>query len=195
MKKITVLAIMLFASVGAFAQFNQGRMLIGGSLEFQTTTNKTKFDGNTTTNGKQTVFSLQPQFGYFIIDNLAIGAGLNVSLSKYKVDDGDFKSTSTVFLFEPMARYYLPQGIFFQGQFGIGSGKYESGTGNMNEDEFTRSSFALGAGYAIFLNDNIAIEPIIGYGSEGDKDKTTKVKNVDNGLFIRIGVQAYLGNK
>jgi outer membrane protein len=195
MKKITVFAIMMLTAFGAFAQFNKGRMLVGGSLEFQTTTNKYKYSGNTTTNAKQTVFSMQPQFGYFIIDNLAIGAGLNVSLSKYKADNSDYESTGTVFVFEPMVRYYLPQGIFFQGQFGIGTGKYKDNGNGIDEDKFTRTSFALGAGYAIFLNDNIAIEPIIGYGSTGDKDKDSKVKDVDNGIFIRVGIQAYLGNK
>ncbi|WP_276372068.1 outer membrane beta-barrel protein [Chryseolinea sp. H1M3-3] len=196
MKKITILMIAMCATVGAYAQFNQGRMLVGGSLAFQSVTSKYKFDGQTTTEGKSTDFSIAPQFGYFVIDNLAVGATLDVTLSKWKDDDGDYESTATILEFQPTVRYYLPMGVFFQGQFGIGTGKYKDDEdGNVDEEKFTRTSFAGAVGYAIFLNDNIAIEPMIGYGSSGDKYKDADYKDINNGLFVRVGIQAYLGNK
>jgi outer membrane protein len=195
MKKITILIIAMCAAVGSYAQFNQGRMLVGGSLAFQSVTNKYKFDGNTTTNGKATDFSIAPQFGYFVIDNLAVGATLDFTLSKWKDDDGEYESTSTVLEFTPTVRYYLPMGVFFQGQFGIGPGKYKEDDNGIDEEKFTRTSVAGAVGYAFFLNDNVAIEPMIGYGVSTDKYKDDDLKDVDNGLFIRVGVQAYLGNK
>jgi outer membrane protein len=194
MKKITILMIAMCATVGAYAQFNQGRMLVGGSLAFQSVTSKSKFDGQTTTDGKSTDFSIAPQFGYFVIDNLAVGATLDFSLSKWDAEQGNDESTVTAFEFEPTVRYYLPVGVFFQGQFGIGTGKFKD---EDDEEKFTRTSFAGAVGYAIFLNDNIAIEPMIGYGISSDKytDLDFDYKEIDNGLFLRVGIQAYLGNK
>jgi hypothetical protein len=196
MKKITILAIMMFGAAGAFAQFNQGRILVGGSLDFSATTNKSKFDGTTITNSKSTELSFGPQVGYFVIDNLAVGAGLEISTSKFKSDDGDFESTSTAFVFQPIIRYYLPVGVFFQGQFGIGGGKEEDNfNGPTDTNKFNITTWGLAVGYAWFLNDYVAVEPQIGYGSIGRKYKDNDVKGIDNGLFISVGIQAYLGNK
>jgi hypothetical protein len=195
MKKFTILAFALFATIGAYAQYNQGRMLVGGSLGFSTQTEKTKFDGTTRTDGKWTSFSLEPQFGYFIIDNLAVGASLDLGLSKWKdEDDSDDDYSTTSIEFTPTVRYYLPQNIFFQGQVGFGTSKDKYGSGSVDEDKYNTFSFALAAGYAYFLNDNVAIEPIIGYGSTSHKDKDSDAKYINNGLFLRVGLQVYLGN-
>jgi outer membrane protein len=194
MKKFTILAIAICASFTTYAQYNQGRMLVGGSLGFSAETEKTKFNGNTQTDGKWTSFSLAPQFGYFIIDNLAVGASLDLGLSKWKDEadsDDDYSVTSIEFI--PTVRYYLPQNIFFQGQVGFGTSKYKYGSGTVDEEKYSTISFALAAGYAFFLNDNVAIEPMIGYGSSSEKDKDTDVKYIDNGLFLRVGIQVYLG--
>jgi hypothetical protein len=170
-------------------------MLVGGSLGFSTQTEKTKYDGNTQTDGKWTSFSLEPQFGYFVITNLAVGASLDLGLSKWKDEaDGDDDYSVTSIEFTPTVRYYLLQNIFFQGQVGIGTAKYKYGSGNIDEDKYSTLSFALAAGYAYFLSDNVVIEPMIGYGSNRETKKDTDVKNINNGLFLRVGLQVYLGN-
>jgi hypothetical protein len=193
MKKFTILIIIMCGAVGAYAQFEQGRMLVGGTVEFNAVVSKYKSDGTTVTNGRQTSFSLAPQFGYFVIDNLAVGAALDLGLSKYKSEDGDYESTSTSIEFQPMVRYYLPQGIFFQGQFGFGTGKDKVDNGNTDDDKYNITSWGLSAGYAYFLADNVAIEPQLGYGGTGYKDKDSSGKSIVNGLFIRVGLQVYLG--
>jgi outer membrane protein W len=196
MKKFTILVVAVCSTFGAYAQYNQGRMLVGGSLGFSTETEKTKFDGNTQTDGKWTNFSLEPQFGYFIIDNLAVGASLDLGLSKWKDDaDSDDDKTYTSIEIQPTVRYYLPQNIFFQGQVGFGTAKSKFGSGNVDEYKYNTLSWALAAGYAYFLNDNVAIEPMVGYGSVREKDKDSDVKYIDNGIFLRVGLQVYLGNK
>lgn len=196
MKKFTILVIAMCATLGAYAQYNQGRMLVGGSLGFSAQTQKTKFDGNSQTDGKWTSFSLEPQFGYFVIDNLAVGASLDLGLSKWNdQDDSDNDYSSTSIEFTPTVRYYLPQNIFFQGQVGFGTSKDKYGSGNVDEDKYSNLSWALAVGYAYFLNDNVAVEPMVGYGSTAQKNKDTDVKYVDNGLFLRVGLQVYLGNK
>lgn len=195
MKKITILVIAICATFGAYAQFNQGRMLAGGTVEFQTSTSKYKNDATTVTTGRNTNFSLAPQFGYFIIDNLAVGAALDLALSKWNPENGDGESTGTSIALQPLVRYYLPQGVFFQGQFGIGSAKYKSDGFNNTEEKYNTLSWALSAGYALFLNDFVAVEPQIGYGSVRYKEKDSNIKELENGLFLRVGFQVYLGNK
>ena len=193
MKKITLFVISICATFGAYSQYNQGRMLVGGSLSFSTVTDKTKDSGTTTTLGKSTDFSLAPQFGYFVIDNLAVGAGLDIGLGKWKdeFDSDDNWNYSSIELI-PFVRYYLKQNIFFQGMIGVGSQKNKYGSANTTEYKDAIFSWSLAAGYAYFLTDNVAVEPIIGYGSTSWADKDSDVKDIDLGLFLRVGFQIYL---
>lgn len=197
MKKIvTVIALALICS-GAYAQFNQGRYLAGGSLSFSTLTGKQKTDNATNTYGHQTNFSLAPDIGYFVIDKLAVGASLNLSTSTSKGDGSDdSKHTETDFTLTPFVRYYLDQGIFFQGQVGFGSGSSKDKNDGSNTTVTTKHgvfNWALAAGYAYFLNDNVALEPTVGYGASTNNYKNPDYKDIRSGLFINIGLQVYLG--
>lgn len=201
MKKIILVSMMTFAATGMFAQFNQGRMLVGGSAGIETSTEKDKTGSTTTTNGKWTSISLAPQFGYFVIDNLALGAVLDNSISKYNPESDNSSDLTLIdFSFQPFIRYYLNPGIFFQGAVGIGTGKSKvSEDGQSQERTYGTSSWSLAAGYAIFLNDNVAIEPMLGYGSDVSKYASTdfapESKDISSGLFLRVGFQIYLGSK
>ena len=118
MKKITILAITLFSSIVGFAQFNQGRMLVGGSAEFRTIADKNKSGGTTTTNGTRTTLSVSPSFGYFVINQLAVGASLDMGLSKWNAKtSNDVDNNTTSNQFHPFFRYYLPAGVLFQVKF------------------------------------------------------------------------------
>jgi hypothetical protein len=197
MKKIiTVLAFALICS-GAFAQFNQGRYLVGGSLGFSTTTSKSKTDNSTNTQSHSTSFFLSPNVGYFVIDNLAVGAGLGLSVGTSKGDGNNTsKNTSTSVTLSPFVRYYLDQGIFFQGQVGFGSSsnKYkETGSNTTITTKNGVFNWALAAGYAYFLNDFVAVEPMVGFRSQSSKNKDLDVKSINSGIFLNVGLQVYLG--
>jgi hypothetical protein len=108
------------------------------------------------------VLQLSPNAAYYIIDNLGVGGEVSLTAA-----DG-----YTSFGIGPFVRYYLNMGVF--GQAGlqyINSGDYGSST-----------RFGFGAGYSLFLNDAVAIEPIasVGFGDGGVS------------FGIRVGVQAYL---
>jgi outer membrane protein len=196
MKKITLFAIAMFATLGAFAQFNKGRMLVGGSSEFSTNKNKEKDGNTTTTNSTQTSFSLSPNFGYFVIDQLAVGASLGFGVDKWNdKSGGDFDNSTTSFQIAPFVRYYLPVGVFFQGRFGVGTQKTKFDNDNFGERKYNNSGLSLSAGYVIFLNDYVALEPELGYRTSKSKEKDSDEKDIDSGLFLRIGFQIYLGNK
>jgi len=180
-------------AMGAYAQFEKGTMMIGGSFGADFTTNKSKYDGNSVTNGKYVDVSFDPQFGIFVINNLAVGGGIGISTSSYKEDDTDFKSVTHEFTIQPMVRYYLEPGIFFQGKMMFGGAiDKDSENGETDKTEYAVNGWSLSAGYAIFLNNIVAIEPQLGYGGKGYRNKDTEVKSVDSGIFLRVGFQIYL---
>ena len=178
------------------AQFEQGTMLVGGSAGLELITNKEKAGGSTSTFGKSTSFNFSPRVGYFVINNLALGAELGFSMSKFKADGADYETNSSGVTIGPFARYYFGK-FYGEGTFGVGSNKdKEDDAGDITEQKSSVTSWSVGAGYAIFLNESVAIEPKIGYGSS-----TLKYKDVDNykdiyaGLFFRLGVQVYFRKK
>ncbi len=180
-------------AIGAYAQFEKGSMMVGGSFGADFKTNKSKYDGNTYTNGKYVDVSFDPQFGIFVINKLAIGGGFGMSTSAYKDDESDYKSVTNEFTVQPMARYYLDPGIFFQGKLMFGGAKDKTrNNGNTDETEYAVNGWSLSAGYAFFLNNIVAIEPQLGYGAKGYRNKNTDVKSVDGGIFLRVGFQIYL---
>ena len=196
MKKIiTVFAFALICS-GAFAQFNQGRMLVGGNVGFSATTNKVDFNNTTTTQSKSTTFSLTPQVGYFIIDKLAVGAGLNLTSVTDKADGSSDKDTQTSFSLVPMVRYYLDPGVFFQGQVGFGSASHKNVDGSTTTTvKAGLFSWGVGVGYAYFLNDHVAIEPMLMYGMDTQKNKDNDAKYIASTLSVNVGFQIYLGER
>ena len=194
MKTLTILLAAWCISTAAFAQFEKGNKMVGGSFGLSFTTDKTKNDGTTYTNGQYVSFALDPQAGYFVIDNLAVGATLGFSTDTWKEDDSDYKTVDNEISIQPFARYYLPQRVFFQGNFIAGSAKNKiTDNGTTDETKYGVSGWSLSAGYAFLLNDHVAIEPQLGYSNKGYKNKENDVKSLDNGLFIRVGFQIYLG--
>ena len=198
MKKIVLLLIAIIISTGAFSQFNKGRILVGGNLGFNSTTSKTKIGSNSsTTNEKSIMFSFTPQIGYFIIDNLAAGVGLNLSFSKVTPTADIFGEQNTSIQFQPFIRYYIKPGIFFQGTCGLGTEKdNQTYQGSSQIQKYTVFNWSAATGYSINLNNRVAIEPQFGYGSNTLKDKSNAEirRNIDSGLFFKIGLQVYLRN-
>lgn len=153
----------LFAAITVFAasaQIGQGTILLGGSssLDF------TSFNEDA---GDYSQFDVGVKGGYFIIDNLALG--LNLSLSKNSELDDALLGVG------PFARYYFNGKIF--GGAGINIVKF---------GEFSATEIPLEVGYAIFLNDAVAIEPKVNYSVFGG--------DASGGAFgLNVGISVYLG--
>ena len=106
-------------------------------------------------------------------------------------------STSN-FSFGPFARFYLPVGLFFQGFAGFGSSKFHVDVPSPGTDiDQTNGlmSWDLGAGYAYFLNDHVALEPMVGYQSSTLSDKDSDDKNITSGLYLNAALTIYLGER
>ena len=197
MKRIfTLLTLMLALATFSFAQTEQGNFLVGGGASYSFDKNKFERGSTTTDVGKSSEISFNPNFGYFVINGLAVGLSINLNSSKFEAEDngGEVKSSSVSF--GPFVKYYHSSNFFGMAGFGVGSGRTES-TGPLgftSESEWGVSNWIIGGGYAIFLNDNVSIEPMLSYGSVRvtDKDEDPEEVNIDNGLTFSIGFQIFL---
>lgn len=193
-KSIVTLIVMFIGGAVAHAQIEAGTWLLGGSMSLEGSSDKTKYDGTTTINSRTTSFTLTPQAGYFIVDPLAVGLGLdlNTSITRDENDEDD-KDTFSSAALAPFVRYYLPQKFFFQGSFSFGSAtNKDENNGSSTTTKYSTSGWSISAGYPFFLNNTIAIEGQLGYGSNGYKVKDSDTKYIDQGLFLRFGFQVYL---
>ena len=180
MKKILcclLIAVSVAASVNA--QTDKGDWMVGGGLLLNTTKGNTEF-------------TLMPNVAHFFAKGFPAGAEMTISTGKF----GMLRETTLGV--GPFARYYfeLKQPTFkpyVHAGFNVLSirSKVE---GEAAETETARS-FLFGVGGAYFINDNVAIDGLIGYNH-------TKVENVSGqgGLLFRIGFQVHLlgsevGNK
>lgn len=157
----------LYAPQNANAQFIQkGAIMAGGNASFQSV----KPDGS----DSYSILQISPQVGYFVIDNLAIGADLSFAKT-----EGFSSIGAGVF-----GRYYTNVGVFGQAGF-----KYLSSSLEILGDKTTTSGnvIDLGIGYAAFLNSHVSLEPIVKYSIQsGDIGKA-------NTIGLGVGFQVYLG--
>jgi outer membrane protein len=192
MKKIFVFAF-AFVSTVSLAQFSKGSILLGGNVSADFNTNKTIAGSTTTTNSSTSSLSMVPNVGYFVIDNLAVGAGLQLNTSSTKFDASRASSSFSSFAFQPFGRYYIQK---FYGQASLGFGSYSrestNGNGNTSTDKGSLFNWSLAGGYVILLNDHVGLEPQIGYGSQSQSPDGSNTTFRDAGLFLRLGIQVYL---
>lgn len=118
-----------------------------------------------TTKKQDNVFILNPTLGYFFADNIALGASVSYS-SITKLNS---------FSVGPFARYYFNFGLF--AHTGLNFSHVESAERKNDFD------FVFGAGYAAFLNDNVALEPLFTVNLLGGETYTR----------LGISLQVYFG--
>ena len=169
MKKILLTLILSTALIVTNAQTEKGDWMVGGGFRLNTSDNNT-------------VISLAPNAGAFIIKNLALGGNLAFSYVK----SGDTKVTS--FGIGPFVRYYFTNANvrpILHGNLNFLSSKTKI-TG-LGSDSNTGLNFFLGGGAAVFISDQVSIDGLLGYDH-------TKYKDFDGsgGFAMTIGFQVYL---
>jgi hypothetical protein len=161
----------MLLSLKSIAQTDKGDLLIGGSLGFQTG------EGSNS-------FNLDPNVGFFIGDNFAVGGKLTFQSSKL----GSL-NTST-FGLGPFARYYF--GSASTKPFAVSELDFLS-TSFKSDGRKTNSNgigWLIGLGFATFINESVAVEGVSGYNYS--KFKNTKGSG---GFALRFGFQVYLNRK
>lgn len=183
-------AALIVFSLSTFGQFlPKGTLLGGGSFSFSANTNKTKTDFGTF-KSKETTFSLQPNLLYFVTDNFGLGGMMNLTLSSYKPDGTDDKSTTSTFAIGPVARYYVADGPFFEAALGLGTFKTSSESGSDGSGSIVEAKF--GFGYSIRVNEHVLFDPMIGYQTASSKYSESDYKYTNSGLFIQAGFSMIL---
>jgi hypothetical protein len=183
MKKILSLAILALTTTIASAQINQGQWMVGGDANLSSSKTEDSDDDSRVTD-----FSINPNVGYFFIDNLAGGLRLSFNSSKTKGADEAFTS----FAGAPFLRYYfLPAAqkvnIFAEASYGFGSTDVSLTT----DDKESFNFWSLQAGPAIFLNEHAALEFGVFYNSTGGDLYGGELRN--NTFGINVGFQIHLG--
>ena len=188
MKKIillsTVFMVLCFTSR---AQIKKGNFIVRGSLGVRYT------ETLTTDTLKQTSLFIVPALGYFINDFLVLGLSVNLNTSIRKNERLDEKVVINRLIIGPFVRIYHPRGLFAEATFGIGLQKVKISTPGTTGFNPNILSWGLGAGYAIFLNKHVAIEPLIRYTFTQSKTDAAKVN--ENLFLFLVGFNIYLGDK
>ena len=134
---------------------------------------------------KQNTFDFNLNGGYFVMDGLAIGLGFSMDQDKSTTNGGadgeeDEVETTTTTMYGPLVRYYIGEtGVFTRLSYMMGSTKYEDEhDGDSHSDEIRKSQLGIGAGYAISLSDNVALNPIITYHMDTWKDEYEGVTTI-----------------
>lgn len=163
MKKIIfTILIVLGISFISTSQVYKNTWMVGGSAGF------TSYHDKVTDNTSSSL-QINPQLGFFFADNFAAGALFGIN------NLGSVKSWSV----SPFVRYYLKY-LYTEVSYG-----FERRTlGDISDN----TSVLKGSiGYAMFLNDNVALEPAFYYAQNFASGNTSGSQ-----FGLQIGLQVYL---
>jgi hypothetical protein len=190
MKKVLLLAVFIVGTLTAEAQTQTGNLMLGGALEFRSTSRQAADNSSS--------FTLSPSVGYFMSDNFALG--LSVGFETNSTGTGSDKTVNNSFGLGPFARYYVftsnsQFGFFGQAALTFGTGA--SGLADGPKVNSSYLSFALSPGAAYFFNEHWALELMIttlGITSRDpnkdvDNDKTTEFTFGVRSLSPSVGIR------
>lgn len=183
------LALLLIGLSSAIAQTERGSRLAGVQV------------GNIvipTSGGSGTIISLQPTYGWFVSDGLAIGAGVPFFYA------GSGNSHVTQIGVSPFLRYYIgpsPVKPFLGASIGVVNTSF-SNTGASSTSS-TNGLYSGTAGLAFFINQSVSFDLALTY-TGGDTGAVNTLfaggtnaltPNVPRALNISLGFQVYFGKK
>ena len=167
MKKLFTILCASVLTLGLSAQTEAGNMIIGTSSNL-TYTSESAADCDDCDALSSMALSLS--YGYFVIDNLALSAGLNFS----SMSMGDASSSTTSIGLS--GRYYMSS-MFAQAGWA---------TSSMTDVDASATTISIAAGYAHMLSDNISLEPMVMYNMNSFDGEA-----LSNTFGIRIGLGCY----
>jgi hypothetical protein len=188
MKKILLLSFFSLSFIPAFSQLEKGTKLIGvgfGSFGFTNNKNNTSYTNTPTVNksdGNSYSFSIFPNVAWFVMDDLAIGGVLSLSLNGGKTTNSNTSSTvkhydeysQPSFYIGPYVRYYFygnSKGRIFSqlsAQYGVTGGKtkYTSNNSVPNSETAIKPmgdvSVGLSGGFEYFVNSTLGLYATVG---------------------------------
>ena len=196
MKKLFTILCAAILSLGVSAQTEAGTMLIEGGSDLNFTSlsvssisvDGDEMDDDFLPEDATSELGLSVTGAYFLMDGLAAGLLIDYSSST----TGDYSSTSMTF--GPMVRYYIGEsGLWGQASYGMGSSSEKDEDDTYDGPKI--SMLAFGAGYAVYLSDNISLNPSLGYVmATATQDDGVEVKTKMGGIVFSTGLTLHLGN-
>lgn len=203
---LLILSSLVIGFSSASAQTEKGRWLVGvsiGSITYQDNNTAKTFTGN-----------LAPLAGYFVADNLLIGAGVPLSLSTSKPGLSNpylVKSVTTGVGVSPLIRYYVGKSAFkpyvgmsYSYSYMHYTYKRLPALGSDVADNGYSTSYIPTIGAAYFINRNMAVNASLNYTIL--KTKTAyfspisstslgiiNIESTYNILSFEVGFQIFLG--
>ena len=171
------------------AKIKDGSIMVGGNLgaSYQKFT-RNNLHTNMKEKGDLITVRFATKTGYFFLPDFCVGLNAAVEHTSINVDSTRYGSKTTLVQAGPFVRYYLDNGIFGELNVNAGVNTVKGG------DKTDIKSGAIGIGYAYFLNDRVAIEPLLSFnyvqGRTDNQDKNTKDSQF--GPVLNLGIQAYL---
>ena len=198
-------AILLSASIG-FGQTDQGTMYLGGSFMVSSAAIKYKSKSTTVDGPKTFSFGIDPKVGFFMADNLMIGAGVGFNMATTKqegVDPGDpdeTKLTVSEFHIMPLARYYIKpldhSAFFIQAGIPVAFGTEkdevtDGGTTVSEEAKITAFGVHINPGLVYWATEAVCLEVTVGelsYMSETAKTGSgdDEMKTIHSGFDLNF---------
>jgi opacity protein-like surface antigen len=157
----------LLSSEFIHAQTTKGTWLLGGNASFQSI-------------DEESVFTLNPNLGYFVADRFAVG--LNAGFTK-------FNELTTLSLGPYLKGYFLTSE---RGSLFAAAGFDYTNISLPGSNSFSGTGYNIGAGYAVFLNSSIALELGAKYSRLGSSDDNVISGDSSTGIFsMNVGFQIH----
>ena len=189
MKKLFLFAAVIFASA-SYAQTEKGNWFAGSDLGLSYTSETTtpKYDGTKGNKTTESTFKITPNVNYFVIDNLAVGLGLEYINSKAK----GASDSENMFTIAPNATYFFPLSANLAPFVGAKVGYAMASAGSSDASKYNGLVFGGKAGIAYFVNQGAAITGYVGYDSYSLKNKAdSKVETQRGILGVGVGVALF----
>ena len=185
MKTLTILFFILFAiSFALNAQITKGNWMVGGDASFFSNKTESNYNGNINTS-ETSYLRLSPNIGYFFMDKLNGGIGLNLNF----VDPGKTLN-SQGYGFNPYIRYYFLEAknqINLFSQLGYNWGFGKNGLGIKTDT----NGYNFKIGSALFFNSCVGLEFSLNYSHI--KNVNDKIDTyVTNQFLVGLGFQIHL---
>lgn len=214
MKKFFTFLFAGLLTVGLSAQTEQGTMILYGATGLDYT-GLTVDDIDPGDLGGMEISTSLMEFdamgGYFVSDGIAIGVSIGykseTTSTEYpsNMGGGSSEDTESTMMITPTVRYYIGEsGLWAQAGYGFGTITEESSSGgSSNSYETSMTNVAVGAGYALYVTENVSFNPAVTYNmataTQEDAAYDSNGNLVDgvtemSGISFSLGLAIHLGN-
>ncbi len=181
--KISLVLIAIFLYVTANSQINKGYWLVGGNINYSSTSYQSDFGSRS----QAFDFKVAPNLGYFAANKFAVGFKSNIGKSGFKLNTDVGNPYYIDFNLGPFLRYYL---LPVDKQYNLLTEiYYQYGfIGSNGKSNVSKNTFSLQGGTEVYFNSSIGLEFLIGYTTT----KYVGYSGRNNQVQFGIGLQAHL---